>query len=213
MPVQSDVEEHPLDIFLNTGQSTEGFFFCVCVCLVGGSFSEAFTSWSSPSHFLPISLQAERKCWDMVFLPKSSLPGSAMTSTKTITTENGGWRKCIFSWVWGFILVLFLWLVSSVTRTVLCIAGFTVAMSASCTSSPMQGGDGRSSPCLPSPQLCRGGSGHCCSSCFSWAFGLKVLLGVGIPLGQWSSNFFFVHPYLQNIGRACTSNVCVYSYL
>lgn len=60
------------------------------------------------------------------------------------------------------------------------------------------GGDGRSRPHLPFPLLCRRAGGHCCSSCFFWVFGLKLLPGVGIDCCVCGlQTFLIMQPYLQ----------------
>lgn len=110
-----------------------------CFCLVGfldGNFSEAFALCFSPGCFLPISLQAGREPRNTVFLSRRGyllLLWLAPKSSLWRTDEDNA-----FSRVWGFVLVVFPWLVSSVTRTALCTAGFTVVTSASCAASPMQ---------------------------------------------------------------------------
>lgn len=72
------------------------------------------------------------------------------------------------------------------------------------------GGDGRSRPHLPFPLLCRGAGGHCCSSCFFWVFGLKLLPGVGIDCCVCGlQTFLIMQPYLQkyfDIGSSWASH-------
>lgn len=70
MPEQADVREHPLDVFLNTGQSTEGFFIII--------FRDELMATSR--RLLPrvpvlvvIPFQAEKEFWDTLFLSGSSL--------------------------------------------------------------------------------------------------------------------------------------------
>lgn len=174
-----------------------GRFFSLC--WVDGNFSEAFALCSSPGCFLPISLQAERERWDTVFLPRSSLPPPAMTMTRTISMENGGWTKCIFSWVWGFILVLFPWLVSSVTTTALCIAGFTVVKSASCASSPRQEVMDGLTPAFPSLSVAGMAAGTAVAAAFPELLGWNCCQEWGFLWVCGVQTFLIMHPYLQKI--------------
>lgn len=73
------VEKHPLDVFLNTSESTEGFVLCVGLM---GTSQWIFASRDSAHCFLPVS------SWEMAFL--SGLPPCAMISTKNIFVENRG---------------------------------------------------------------------------------------------------------------------------
>lgn len=70
MPEQADVQEHPLDVFFSTGQSTEGFFLMVIFCDELMATSQRFLLHVVVLVVIP--LEGEREFWDTLFLPGSS---------------------------------------------------------------------------------------------------------------------------------------------